>query len=112
MIAAVMGWIGTVGGLSAYLLLSRGRWQASSLRYSAMNGVAGVLAGTASAVYGAWPSVASNALWTCIAAQVAFTTLRDRRAERRAERLASVVSLPVDLDPEPPTGPQPLLMAA
>ena len=51
MIAAAMGWIGTVGGISAYLLLSRGRWHATSLRYSALNGVArSFCAASASAV--------------------------------------------------------------
>ena len=44
MIAVTMGWIGTVGTISAYLLLSRGRWHATSLRYSAINGVGGVVA--------------------------------------------------------------------
>jgi hypothetical protein len=109
MIAAAMGWIGTIGGIAAYLLLSRGTWHATSLRYSALNGVAGVLAATASAVYGAWPSVVSNLLWSAIAVQVAVSTLRDRRARR----IPVVQSLPpVDLDPEPPTGPQPVLLAA
>ena len=109
MIAAAMGWIGTVGSISAYLLLSRGRWQASSLRYAALNGVAGLLAGSASAVYGAWPSVVSNLLWSCIALHSAVVTLHGRRSQR----LASVVPLPVaDHDPEPPTGPQPVLLHA
>jgi len=109
MIAAVMGWIGTIGSISAYLLLSRGRWQATSLRYSALNGAAGLLGGAASAVYGAWPSLASNVLWAGIAIQAAARTLHERRAQAHA-----VVSrLPVvDHDPEPPTGPQPVLAEA
>ena len=109
MIAAAMGWIGTIGSICAYVLLSRGRWHATSLRYSALNGVAGVLAGSASAVYGAWPSVASNVIWTCIAVSSATGTLRVRRS-----RPAAVVRrLPVvDHDPEPPTGPQPVLLTA
>ncbi len=110
MIAAAMGWIGTVGSISAYLLLSRGRWHATSLRYSALNGVAGVLAASASAVYGAWPSVVSNLLWSCIALHSGVVTTLHRR---RSLRLATVVPLPVaDHDPEPPTGPQPILLHA
>jgi hypothetical protein len=109
MIAAAMGWIGTVGSISAYLLLSRGRWHVTSLRYSALNGVAGVLAASASAVYGAWPSVVSNLLWSGIALHSALVTLH----ARRSVRLATVVALPVaDHDPEPPTGPQPILLHA
>jgi hypothetical protein len=109
MIAAVMGWVGTFGSISAYVLLSQGRWQATSLRYSVLNGVAGVLGGVASAVYGAWPSVAANVVWTFIALHSAVATVR----ERRAGGLAPVRRLPVvDHDPEPPTGPQPIVLAA
>lgn len=80
MLASAMGWIGTIGGISAYLLLSRGRWDATSLRYSLLNFVAGALAGTASLLYGAWPSVGSNVLWCAIAIHSGVTTLRRRRA--------------------------------
>ncbi|HEX6148698.1 hypothetical protein [Nocardioides sp.] len=92
MIALAMGWIGTIGSIAAYVLLSRGRWHATSLRYSALNGVAGLLAGTASAVYGAWPSVGSNLLWAAIAAHSALTTLRARRSASRWPVLARVSS--------------------
>jgi hypothetical protein len=108
MIAAAMGWIGTVGGISAYVLLSRGRWDATSLRYSALNGLAGVLAGGASVAYGAWPSVGANVIWTAVAVHSAATTLRARRSQP-----ATLAPVPaVDYDPEPPTGPQPTLAAA
>ena len=95
MIASAMGWIGTIGSISAYVLLSRGQWDAMSLRYSALNGAAGLLAGTASVLYGAWPSAASNLLWSLIALHSAITTLRRRRA-----RLVLVEPI---RDPEPPT---------
>lgn len=108
MITVAMGWIGTIGSISAYVLLSRGRWHATSLRYSALNGAAGVLAGSASAVYGAWPSVGSNLVWTGIALHAAVTTIRGRRSH-----LAVVEPLLVaDDDPEPPTGSQGVLVAA
>ncbi len=81
MIAAAMGWIGTIGSISAYILLSRGQLRATSLRYSALNGIAGGLGGCASAVYGAWPSAASNLLWSAVAVYSAITTLRIRRAQ-------------------------------
>lgn len=104
MIALAMGWFGTLGSVAAYLLLSRGRWHATSLRYSALNALAGLLGGTASAVYGAWPSVGANAVWTLISAQSFLTTLRARRAPA-----APVIAFP---DPEPPTGSQDVLVAA
>ena len=58
MIAAAMGWIGTFGTIGAYVMLSRGSWHSSSLRYAALNGIGGLLGAAASAAYGAWPSVA------------------------------------------------------
>ncbi len=109
MIASAMGWIGTLGTISAYLMLSKGRWTVASLRYSAINGVGGLLCATAAAAYGAWPSVFANLLWSVVAAHSVVATLR----ERRGERLAVVRQLPVrPSDPEPPTGPQPVLVAA
>ena len=80
MFALIMGWVGTIGSIWAYVLLSRGRVQATSLRYSALNLVAGVLAGAASAIYGAWPSVGANVVWCVIAAHSAATTLHRRRS--------------------------------
>jgi hypothetical protein len=89
MLTAAMGWIGTIGSIAAYLMLSRGQLHAASLRYAALNGTAGILAGSASAVYGAWPSAVSNLLWTVIALHSAVTTLRARRRP-----VATVTPLP------------------
>ena len=106
MIAAAMGWIGAVGTIGAYVMLSRGSLTSASLRYAALNGIGGLLAAGASAAYGAWPSMASNLLWSSIALHSAVMTVR----ARRARRIAPVVQLPVRPDPEPPTGPQPVLL--
>ena len=96
MIAAAMGWIGTIGTIGAYVMLSRGHWQSASLRYAALNGIGGLLCATASAAYGAWPSVASNVLWSAVALHSAVSTL----LARRRQPLAVVVPLR-PLDPEP-----------
>ena len=110
MFAAAMGWIGTVGTIGAYVMLSRGRWHSASLRYAALNAMGGLLCAVASAAYGAWPSVASNVLWSFISVHSALTTIHARRTERR---VAVVRELPVrPSDPEPPTGPQPVLLRA
>ncbi len=109
MIALAMGWIGTVGTIGAYVMLSRGTWHSGSLRYAALNGIGGLLAAGASAAYGAWPSVTSNLLWSAVALHSAVMNVR----ARRAERIAVVVQLPVrTTDPEPPTGPQPIILSA
>ena len=109
MIAAVMGWVGTLGTMGAYLMLSRGSWHAHSLRYAALNGIGGLLCGAASAAYGAWPSVVSNLVWSGVALHSVVETLR----HRRTRRLAGVEQLPVrPTDPEPPSMAQPALVAA
>lgn len=66
MIEAALGWIGTVGTFVAYVLVSQGRWGVDSLRYASLNTVGGILAGTASLLYGAWPSAAANYVWACV----------------------------------------------
>ena len=108
MISATMGWIGTLGTMGAYVMLSRGRWHSSSLRYAALNGVGGLLGAAASAVYGAWPSVASNLMWSCVALHSAVVTLHDRRTRR----IAAVEQLPIRrTDPEQ-TGSQRMVWSA
>ena len=106
MIAAALGWVGTLGTISAYVLLSGGRWHATSIRYAALNGVGGLLGAAGSTLYGAWPSVASNLLWSCVAAHSIVVTYR----ERRAARVTVVADL--DLDTDAPTGELPVLARA
>lgn len=94
MVAAALGWLGTVGTFVAYVLLVRGRITAGSAQYAAMNVGGGVLAGSASAVYHAWPSVASNLVWAVVGAHTLLLALRRRaallRARRRAARAAAI----------------------
>ena len=79
MIAAILGWVGTTGTLLAYMSVSRGWLHGKSKRYAALNIVGGVLAGTASALYGAWPSAASNFVWAAIGLGTVASLVRDRR---------------------------------
>jgi hypothetical protein len=106
-IAAAMGWIGTIGTIGAYVMLSRGRWHSASLRYAALNGIGGLLAGGASAMYGAWPSVGSNLVWSGVALHSVIVTLRERRGADRAN------AVPLRPVPDPPNdAPAVLLRAA
>lgn len=66
MIAAALGWLGTAGTFMAYVMVSRGWLSANSRRYATLNIVGGLLGGTASVIYGAWPSVASNFIWAAV----------------------------------------------
>ncbi len=81
MLIATLGWLGTTGTFGAYILLSRGWLASQSLTYSVLNAVGGVLAGAASAAYGAWPSVVSNLVWAAVGLHAAGRTLMDRRGE-------------------------------
>ncbi|WP_293780089.1 hypothetical protein [uncultured Aeromicrobium sp.] len=78
LVAGILGWLGTAGTFAAYLLLWRGRVASTSITYAAMNTIGGVLAGTAGALYGAWPVVASNTIWAAIGAHTLVMTLRAR----------------------------------
>ena len=106
MIAAALGWVGTVGTFGAYVLLSRGRWHSTSLRYAALNGVAGLLGAIGSSLYGAWPSVVSNLLWSGVAAHSILSTYRERRGARPADPTEPNAA------PEPRTGDFPVLARA
>lgn len=85
MLEAILGWVGTAGSLVAYMLLVRGYLAARSRVYLGMNATAAMLAGTASLIYGAWPSAASNFLWVCMSVYPAVVDMsRGRGAECRA----------------------------
>jgi hypothetical protein len=76
MIETALGWVGTAGTLGAYLMLSRGRLESTSTTYALLNVVGGILAGMASAAYGAWPSATANMLWALISVRTLAVALR------------------------------------
>jgi hypothetical protein len=62
----VLGWVGAVGVLVAYGLLTIGRWQSSTLPYQATNAVcAGALLVWAISIRG-WQSALLNAVWMLV----------------------------------------------
>ncbi len=83
MIAAALGWVATVGTLTAYILLCRGRLTSTSMRYAAMNTIGGLLGGSAAILYHAWPSVASNFIWAALGGQALVANLWSRRRQFR-----------------------------
>lgn len=91
-VATALGWIGTTGTFVAYLLLWRGRVGSESLVYALMNAMGGLLAGTASVLYGAWPSAVSNFVWAAIGTHSTIAALRRRfRAARPRSRSVGAV---------------------
>ncbi|MGW5151980.1 hypothetical protein [Rhodococcus koreensis] len=90
MIAAALGWAGTIGTFFTYVMVSRGRMTVSSVRYASLNAVGGTCAGTASALYGAWPSAAANFAWSVVALHT--LSLCVHRRLRQSSSLIAVVS--------------------
>jgi len=93
MIAATLGWVGTLGTFAAYLLLWRGKVGSDSLTYALMNTVGGLLGGFASAYYGAWPSVASNVVWAAVGMQSIAVEIRHRVHRRRPRANSALETL-------------------
>lgn len=96
MLEAILGWVGTAGSLVAYTLLVRGRLAPRSQLYLGMNAAAATLAGTASVIYGAWPSAASNFVWVIMSVYPAIADMRRRTTERRALRDIAIVDADAD----------------
>ena len=91
MIAASLGWVGTIGTIMAYVLMSNGKLVSTSKRYAAMNVVGGLLAGASATAYAAWPSVVSNLVWASIGAWSLLSPYVDDLRARRATTVPATV---------------------
>jgi len=89
MLAASLGWLGTAGTFVAYLMLWRGRLTAQSRRYALLNVAGGLMAGAASASYGAWPSAFSNFVWAAVGLHSVVTVHLSRRTSSSARSAAT-----------------------
>lgn len=85
-IGVTLGWVGTVGTFSAYILIWRGWADSTALHYSLLNAAGGFMAGAGAFAYGAWPAFASNFVWGLIGLLGVVTALRRRAAQRREAR--------------------------
>jgi hypothetical protein len=94
-IVTALGWAGAAICLTAYILVTRGRWAPTSGRYQLANVVSGLMLGTVAASSGVWPSVFTNVVWSAVALHAVTVVLRARRADAARRR------------PQPPT-PTPL----
>lgn len=81
LVGAALGWLGTAGTFSAYLMIWRGWVSPDAIRYAALNAVGGLLAAGGALVYGAWPAVASNLVWGVIGFHGLACALRSRLAK-------------------------------
>lgn len=79
----LLGWIGTVLYLVAYLLISIRKLEGDSLPYQAMNILAGILLVINTLYWRAYPSLGLNAAWIGIGL---FTLGRKWRSNHRADQ--------------------------
>jgi hypothetical protein len=99
-VAATGGWIGAVGTVGAYAMVSQRRMEAHSLRFQTINvACAALLSISAMSVHN-WPSMMSNVVWMAIGLH-ALVGARQALRQAVTTRLRSV-RLHRD---EPPTEP-------
>ncbi|ROS73303.1 hypothetical protein [Cellulomonas sp. PhB143] len=85
----ILGWVSAAFGAVAYLMASRGRWDAKSLRFNVTNVTAAGLMVVVAGANGLWPSVFSNVVWVVIGGQALCTIVAGRRAAARTARVAA-----------------------
>ena len=79
----VLGWVGALGVLAAYGLLTAGRWDSASMRYQGANSLfAGLLLVWAVSI-SAWQSALLNAVWAAVGL-VGIVRIVRRRADAPA----------------------------
>lgn len=78
-LVTALGWVGAALCLTAYILVTRGRWSPTSGRYQAANVVSGLLLGAVAASSGVWPSVVTNVVWAAVALHAVTSLVRARR---------------------------------
>ncbi|QIM15640.1 hypothetical protein G7067_03160 [Leucobacter insecticola] len=84
LIGSILGWVGTIGTFSAYVLLWRGRVDSSALHYSLLNAAGGFMAGAGAFAFGAWPAFGSNIVWGAIGVHGVVMALRRKLAASAA----------------------------
>jgi hypothetical protein len=63
LVAGSVGWVGAVGTVGAYALVSRRRLDAGSMRFQTINVLGASLLAVSALSAGNWPSLVSNFVW-------------------------------------------------
>ncbi|MCA0330546.1 MAG: hypothetical protein LCI03_11690 [Actinobacteria bacterium] len=80
----VLGWVGALGILGAYGLLTVGRWDSASLRYQGANTLFAVLLLVWAVSIAAWQSALLNGVWAAVGL-VGVVRIVGRRGETAPE---------------------------
>ena len=75
----IVGWIGALSVLLAYLMVSLNRWASQSQKYQGMNLIGGLFLIINTIYFGAYPSSMVNLVWVSIA----IYSLTRRRSSQR-----------------------------
>ncbi len=110
-VAATGGWIGAVGTVGAYAMVSQRRMEAHSLRFQLINVACAALLSVSALSVHNWPSMASNLVWMLIGVHA---LLGARQALRAAvtDRLRVVRLHGDDQSPPEPTSSGDVILAA
>ncbi len=88
-VASTVGWVGAVGTVGAYALMSQRRLDAHSLRFQTINVACAALLSVSALSVHNWPSMASNLVWMGIGVHALLGTRQARRAEADEVTLAA-----------------------
>ncbi len=108
-LVTALGWVGAVTCLIAYVMVTRGRWTASSGRYQLANVISGLFMGMVAARSGVWPSAVTNLVWMAVGVHAVAVLLQARR--RRLAENASITAEAVT-DAAAPGGPAAVAVTA
>lgn len=75
----LLGWVGALGVLAAYGLLTLGRWQSASLRYQGANTLFAALLLVWAVSISAWQSALLNGVWAAVGLVGVVGILRRRQ---------------------------------
>ncbi len=98
--ASSVGWVGAVGTVGAYALVSQRRLEAHSLRFQMTNAICAALLALSALSARSWPSMVSNLVWMGIGVHALLGSRQALRAAV-ADRLRAVR---LHRDDEPPAG--------
>ena len=97
--ASTLGWVGAIGTVLAYALVSMRVLSATSRTFQAVNALGAALLTVSALAHDSWPSAASNLTWVLIAL-VALARSRRLAAAEAVEGVEAVVT-----DTQPQTRP-------
>lgn len=96
-IVNALGWIGAIGCVGAYLLVTNGKWTPKGLPFQFTNLASASLLCLVAGYHGVWPSVAANIVWIAIGVHAIVAVARARYLSTRDRRISSASVLDAEV---------------